>query len=105
MLDADTLAHLAGSRFQDIDGYSVSRLEILLELLMRRKSDESAVEHHMAFLLGRLDDLIPIVVGAREIRCREHGGTGRQPKQGRAARDELGAIPIDRRHLFYSAAC
>src|SRR6185437_9951971 len=98
VLDADALAYLAGSCFKDVDRYAVRRLEFLLEVLMRGKTDESAVEHHMAFLLGRGDHTVPRLLGARDRRGGQHGRARREPQQSRAAGNQRLLKRITRRH-------
>ncbi len=52
LLDADALPDFARACFENVHGDSVGGLEVLLELLVRGKADERAVEHHAAFLLA-----------------------------------------------------
>ena len=65
LLDADALPDFARACFENVHGDFVGGLEVLLELLVRGKADERAVEHHAAFLLCGGDQRGPFILRSR----------------------------------------
>ena len=62
LLDPHPLAHFAGARLQHLDGDAVLLLEGLDDGLVEHRADRGGVDDELAFLLGGLDRLGPVVL-------------------------------------------
>ena len=79
LLDAHALAHLAGARLEQLDLDAVLVLERLDDRLVEGRADRGGVDDELAFLLGGLDDLRP-VVGLRRGGPSERGAAASMPQ-------------------------